>query len=159
MKAFKLTLTVLSLLITLISCGPDYVYKEKQEISQEGWAYADSVCFHFDIQDTLTHYNLWLDVDHDASYAYQNIYVQFHTQFPDGKRQDQTLSLELADQNGLWNGECRSNRCSIHIPLQSNAYFNQTGTYSICLEQYMRISPLPGILGFQLAIEPFKEEQ
>ena len=154
MNPTKKIITALSLLAILTGCGSKYIYKEAVTIAESGWSYQDTVCFHFTINDTSAHYDFWLDIDYDASYAYQNIYTQFHTTYPDGTTKDQTLSLELADKNGLWNGTCRGDRCSIHIPLQTNAFFNQAGAYTICLEQYMRDSPIAGIHKIQLAIAP-----
>ena len=147
------------LFILLLGCGPAYTFQENIEIPQEGWTYPDTLCFHFEIQDTLMHYNLWLDIQHETSYPFQNIYTQFHTRYPDGSGKDQVLSIELADQSGQWNGTCRGNRCTLHIPLQNNAYFNQKGSYAICIEQYMRECPLPGIHSIQLAIERVKPDK
>lgn len=152
MNAIKELITAASILLALASCGPGNIYEKAVELPQEGWSYQDTVCFHFAIKDTSAHYDFWLDIDHDATYAFQNVYTQFHTTYPDGTKKDQTLSLELADKNGLWNGTCHGDRCTIHIPLQSNAYFNQSGSYTICLEQYMRESPITGIRKIQLAI-------
>lgn len=137
-------------------CNDDTIFQKKIEIRKEGWSYDDRLIFDFTIEDTLKKYNLLLDVEHNGDYGFQNLYVRFHTTYPSGETKTQTVSLELADKRGLWNGKCRGNTCTVEIPLQVNATFKEKGTYRIAIEQYMRKNPLPGIKGMVLKITPVK---
>ena len=93
---------LLSSLLLLFACGPDFIYDELQEIDGQGWAYAQPVRFDFDIADTAALYNLWLEVDHSTEYKTQNLYTRIQTGFPDGNKSEETVSsgtgFEQADK-------------------------------------------------------------
>lgn len=153
-------LPLLGLLSILASCGPNFVYDTEIEIPDTGWTYQDSLSAQFTIEDSLTIYNLHLLLTHNERFPYQNFYVQVHTQFPDGQRLTEVLSLELASKTGQWLGACSGETCELDIPIQQGAYFNQIGDYEITIEQYSRSNPLPGIttVGFALEETPDRRE-
>lgn len=152
-------LPLLGLLFFLASCGPDYAYDTRKEFADTGWTNQDSLLAQFTIEDSLTIYNLHLQLEHDETFPYQNFYVQVHTQFPDGQRLSELVSLELANKGGVWLGECGSDRCELNIPIQQGAYFDQTGDYQLTIEQYSRRDPLPGILAIGFALEETPERR
>lgn len=138
--------------LALASCGPAHEYEKKYEFQQASWAQADTLDFTFIIDDTLAIFNLYLEVEHNTAYGYQNLYTQVYTRFPSGERIKELLSLEMADKAGVWLGHCRGERCVLKIPIQQGAYFNQAGEYMVTVEQYMRMNPVEGIrsIGFML---------
>ena len=145
----------LATLFLLCSCGPDYSFEEYRDFAEaDGWTYADSVAFEFAISDTNQIYDLHFFVDHATDFGHQNLYVRFHTLFPDGQRLSETVSLELADKFGTWQGDCSGATCRVDIPIQQDAYFNQPGTYTLKVEQYSREASLPKIGGVGFALEP-----
>jgi gliding motility-associated lipoprotein GldH len=136
------------------SCGPDYVLDERHTFPEGQWAYADSLSFSASIRDTLSLYNLYLDIDHGVEeFPFQNLYVRIHTIFPGGQRLTETVSLELANRAGAWHGDCNAKACQLRITLQENAFFEQAGDYSFVVEQYTRRNPLPGVRAIGFAIE------
>ncbi len=147
-------LLLLFLLSSLASaCGSDYLFEETYPLEETGWAYTDTLDFNFSIEDTSRVYNLYLDVEHSTQYAYQNLYTKIYTRFPSGERLDKIVSLELADKTGAWQGDCSREKCRFLAPIQMNAFFNETGKYTITLEQYMRESPTEGIQGVGFKLE------
>lgn len=138
----------------LTSCGDDFIYEKKLPVANESWSYEDTLSFDFTIEDTTKIYALLLDVTHSPDYGFQNLYVQMHTRYPGGKVEKQVLSLELASPSGIWNGACNGKECTLEIPLLDNAVFSEAGNYRLSIEQYMRQSPLPGVLGMALKIKP-----
>jgi gliding motility-associated lipoprotein GldH len=153
MKFARLAFPMMFLLATLSSCGPNYVYEKQYDIEQAAWSYADSLQFDFEIRDTNTIYNLWLEVTHSTSFSNQNLYTQVHTAFPAGERITELLSLELSDKAGQWFGDCNSESCTLRIPIQQGAYFNQAGDYQITLEQHMRRNPVEGVYSIAFLLE------
>jgi len=145
-------LGLLSLVFLSVACGPDYAYQQTYELEGDTWSYTDSLTFEFEVPDTATIYDLVLEVRHSASYANQNLYVLIHTTFPAGQRLTEQVSLELSDK-GRWEGDCRGDWCTVRIPIQSGAYFNQTGSHRFVLEQYMRQDPVEGIRSLGLFIQ------
>lgn len=141
--SFLLLLAILS--GALAGCGDSYVVRKTHTFSNEQWTYDDSLRYEFEIMDTLALYDLIMNVKHSTSYSFQNLYTRIHTQFPDGTRLNKPVSLELADKTGTWQGDCNSKYCTVEIPIQQTAYFNQPGKYAIVIEQFMRDSIINGV--------------
>lgn len=128
------------------------VYERSTAFAPEGWSYADSVRFEYNIVDTTRAYELVLDVHHSADFPYQNFYVLLHTGLPSGKRVSEQLSLQLAGDFGAWLGDCSGNDCTLSIPLLGNARFGDPGTYTLTVEQHSRDEPLQGVNGLGLRV-------
>lgn len=139
-------------LLALAACGPSYVFEETHDIPAYGWTYKDTITYSFEISDTSILYDLTLRMKHTPEFGSQNFYTRIYTGFPSGKRISKVLSLELADKNGLWAGDCGSKSCTLDIPIQTNVYFNQPGIYTLSFEQFMRQDSIQGIqsLGLKL---------
>lgn len=152
----KRALLLLIPLFFLIGCGEDFIFEKTLTIPNGEWTYEQPLTFDFSIADTSARYDILLDVKHADTYGFQNLYVQFHTTFPSGKKESQTVSLELAKKNGIWNGKCSGEKCEVKIPLQVNAFFPETGAHQIAVEQYMRKNPLPGVEEMTLKIRENK---
>lgn len=140
-------------LLSLTACGPSYIFEETKVIAENGWSYTDSLNFDFEIADTSTIYDLHLILDHKDDFASQNTYIRLKLRFPDGKRTDEQLSLQMADEFGVWLGDCRGENCSLDIPIQTGAYFSQSGSYQLTVEQFSREELLPGITALTFALE------
>lgn len=144
---FRFLLLALSFL-SIASCGPDYLFHAQQDIRDGQWAYADTLNFQFEVRDTSSRYDFFLDFDYADDFAFQNIYLKLSTQYPDGKRLTKVRSFDLFDAQGAALGTGGKLRTS----LQDNAFFNQTGAYTVTVEQFTRREVLPGIQSVGLAI-------
>lgn len=140
-------------LLLLTACGKAVLVDEERPIPATGWAWSDTLSWTFDVPDTAAIYDLLLTVEHAEDYRFQNCYVQFHTGFPGGEEIRQVVSLDLQTPAGRWVGKCRGGICRYTIPIQQGAFFNQTGTHRLRLEQFMRADSLEGIRAMHLRIE------
>lgn len=141
------------LLMFFFGCGPNYVYEETMDISEDGWSWGDTLNYTFSIPDTNTIYDLHLIVDHKDYFPSQNTYVKLKLAFPNGQRTDEQVSLQLANGLGTWLGHCRGEDCTLDIPIQEGAFFNQAGTYVLTVEQFSRTETLEGIIAMTFALE------
>ena len=139
--------------LSLASCGPDYLFEEEKEIADGQWNYRDTLDFRFTVTDTAQLYNLFADFEYADTFSTQNVYLKLHTRFPDGKRVNRIRSFDLFDAQGNAVGKCSGHACTTRILLQDKAYFNLPGEYTITLEQYTRFEPLPGINVVGVAVE------
>lgn len=149
----SLLLLGVSLLLAqgFISCGPELIY-EQQHAFPGQWTYADSVQFQYEIQDTGIAYDLVLNVSHTDLYPTQNLYTEFVTVYPNGLRDSDPVSLELADRFGQWLGDCSGESCELSIPLQQGAKYPEAGTYGLTIHQFGRQDSLQAITGLALEI-------
>lgn len=133
--------------IFIFSCNKESVILEKEVLIKEntGWIFSDSLTVDFSVTDTSRFYAMRFQLDFDPQFNYENVYTRIHTQFPDGKRYPQILSLQLTDERGAWAGKCNKNICKVEIPLQERIIFPSIGNYKITIAQYMRTDTLVGI--------------
>ncbi len=142
--------------LVFASCGENWIYDKKISISNAQWTYKDSLNFDFEIVDTFKIYNLYVEVEHDETYPFQNIYLMTHTKFPDGERPAQRINVDLANTAGSWLGKKNDKNFTHRIDLQENAYFNKAGKYTLTLAQFMRQDSLP-ISSVRFGIEDTKQ--
>ncbi len=95
--------------------------------------------------DTTQAYLMDIRIEHSMAYPFQNIYIRLLTTFPSGKEVISVTSLELANPDGSWAGECGSKTCSMTLPLQQGFTFPEIGEYKLRIEPYMRIDTIDGI--------------
>lgn len=152
-KGIRNTVLLALLVIGFSACGPNYVYENSLECDERGWAFQDSLQSSFEIGDSSTIYNLYLNLEHSPEFAFQNFYTRIHTYFPNGEKLTEQLSLELAAKGGIWLGDCNSKSCALSIPIQKDVFFNQVGQYKITIEQFSRQDPLPHIQSISFALE------
>jgi gliding motility-associated lipoprotein GldH len=135
----NLPLFVLALLCA--SCGPDHLFEAKHEMPNAQWAYRDSLVFEFEVKDTSSRYDFFLNIDYQKDkYPFQNLYMRFNTVYPNGKSIKKQLSFDIFAPTGE-----PLDAGSRHIALQENAFFNQPGKHRIVMEQFTRRDSLPGI--------------
>lgn len=109
------------------------------------WAYKDSLLYEFEVFDTLKPYDISLDISHETTFGYENLYIYAVTVFPEGKRSSNPVSLQLANNTGEWVGTCGSETCQMNINIAAESYFKTTGKYKIIISQHSRKDLLEGI--------------
>lgn len=139
--------------LSLLACGPSYLFEEKKDIPKGLWAYQDTLDFKFSVPDTASLYNIYVDFVYADTFPNQNIYIKFYTKFPDGKRLSKPLSFDFFDPEGNATGKCSGGKCRAQIAIQQNAFFEEAGDYTLTLEQFGRKDPLPGLKSVGISVE------
>jgi gliding motility-associated lipoprotein GldH len=150
-----LKIAIFILILSATACKEESVTNTNRTIPSYGWAYRDSLEYKFEIKDTTTLYNLYLDINHTSAYPLQNLYTFIRTVYPNGKTYQQQLNMDLAAKSGQWNGEKEwfKDRYNLRIVLQEGSFFNQMGEYKLNLQQYLRQDSIPGLNTITLRIE------
>lgn len=130
---------------------------EKWVWKDHRWIHSDRKTMMIEAVDTTTAYQLDLQLTHEESYAYQNLYIRTLTTFPSGKVVTSVTSLELTDDKGGWAGNYGENCCTIRLPLQRKFTFPEVGTYSWTIEPYMRMDTVKGITSLKVTCRKWKE--
>ncbi len=139
------------LLLFLISCGPEVIVEESLQIDNS-WSYDNVLHLTADISDTENKFDLLIQVDHDENFAFQNVYLQIKTVFPNGKEVEEPISLELSNKKGHWQSQCSGSNCSLQFFLQENFKFESAGKHEFFISQYSRDPQLEGIQSIQLKL-------
>lgn len=143
----------LTCIFIVLACTKPSFYQATLQPSNATWTYNEPLSFDFRIEDTTAFYDLFLEVQHSPEYPFQNLYVKIITKHPEGEPQEDIVSLELANELGLWEGKCKGERCKVIIPLQTKARFDKVGVYTLQFNQYTRTDSLNGVLKLGLQIQ------
>ncbi len=149
----KFVWLVFPVFLFIAACSPEFFYQDTKQIPSGIWRYQDTLNYTFNITDTASLYNLYVEFEHADTFAYQNLYLKLYTLFPDGKRLSKPCSFDFFNPQGSPNGTCSSHKCVYRSMLQSNAFFNKPGSYIVTIEQFMRRDSVPGIQSVGFLIE------
>ncbi len=108
-------------------------------------------------KDTATVYQMDIQINHEETYKYQNLYIRTLTKYPSGKEVSSVTSLELINQDGSWAGDMGENCCKVDIPLQQRFTFPEIGSYTWTVEPYMRTDTVQGINSLKVTCRKVKE--
>lgn len=151
--SFLFYFILISTSIVLVSCDDKVVFEENTSIENGVWSYKDGKSFEFDIQDTNSLFNFYVNVRNGEEYAYSNLFVFVEMEFPNGKKSIDTLECPLADAYGNWYGRGLGKIFDNRILFRERKRFPLSGHYKVGIYQAMRTDDLPGIydVGFRLA--------
>jgi gliding motility-associated lipoprotein GldH len=156
----RLVSAIISLFVIVLfpSCGDNRHYEENRDLPEGGWNVKEKLSFDFDIADTLQPYNFYFNVRNTDAYPYSNIYVFFHTKFPNGKAALDTVEFPLMNERGQWLGKGQGDIHDCQLIFRKAVRFPVAGHYHIEAEQAMRVETLPGLINAGLRIERFVEK-
>ena len=154
MKKYAL-LSCLLLTFALAGCDQNRVFEKNKDFADNSWAIADIQEYKFDIKDTSKKYAIYFNIRNAIFYEYYNLYLKHTLVGPDGKEISTNLhELFLMDKTtGEPLGDGAGDIFDHQVLGLKNQTFNQPGTYTIKLQQYMRRDPLPGIMAVGVQVE------
>lgn len=141
------------------SCDSAMLYDEQFSVANDGWHSDDIKTFQFDIQDTLSPLDLYINVRTSTDYPYSNIYLFLYSEYPDGYSDKDTLEFILAEPNGKWLGESSGTVVENKMLISRGGRFASSGTYTFKLEHGMREEVLPEVLDVGFRLELMNLEQ
>jgi len=153
-RTFEIAVLLAGVALLSGSCIRIDLFERDAAIPGQGWFYANTPSFTFDITDTTARYNVYIVVRHTDAYEYNNIWLRLGTTSPGDPVTYQNLKLTLATDAGGWEGsgtddiyEVRKNITPGPVP------FRRPGRYVFTVAQIMRENPLLHILDVGLRIE------
>lgn len=154
MKALRFVWIALVGMVFLVSsCDKSRVFEKNREIKNYIWDSRNKAAFTFDIVDTTSLYNIYVNIRHADFYQYSNVWLMVRTTFPDGKQISKRVEMPLANEEGKWLGDGIGDIWDAQYLIQQGAYFQQAGKYTFELEHNMRKDPLPGVMAVGLRVE------
>jgi gliding motility-associated lipoprotein GldH len=152
----KLTLSTWGiglLCLSFYSCDPGVVFEENKAIDNAVWKNTENVHFQFNVTDTVSFHDFYVNVRNSEDYAYSNIYVFLEMEFPNAKRSVDTINCFLADPTGKWLGSGIGHLYDHRFKIRKRKQFPLAGRYNVTIKQGMRTPELDGIydIGFRVA--------
>ena len=152
----------LVLLVTLVSCDKKQVFDEYKEFDGT-WKKNKKVSFTFEQKDTVTAFNLFLNVRNNNEYPYENLFLIVSLNQPDGKVMVDTLEYKMAYDDGTLMGTGFSDIKESKLWYKENYSFEKAGKYTLDVVHAVRqtgkvqgVSDLIGITDLGLRIEKRK---
>lgn len=139
------------------SCNQPY-FELSYSIGDIGWYGKDSIAFVFEVVDTQKTYDIFLDIEHDNDFEYENFNVMIQSYAPSGLAQQQVQSINLSSGKGIWFGDCNTETCLLSLPFITRSHFNEPGEYKIVFRQYNRFDPLQGLRKMSLYMYEHKQK-
>ncbi len=153
---------ILSLAIVFIACDSDRVFDEYKSLPNQ-WNKDSVLTFNLQNIDSISNYNLFINVRNNADFAFSNLFLIAEIQFPQGKVITDTLEYEMAAPNGKWLGTGFGDLKESKLWYKEHVKFPEPGKYKVSIQQAMRkngkedgIENLGGIseVGFRIEKTP-----
>lgn len=154
----KVVFLGLALSVTLFSCDKQRVFDEYQEIDGS-WHKKQKVAFTFEQQDTVTKYNMFVNIRNNNEYPFNNLFLIVSMLQPDGVTKVDTLEYQMTNPDGSLMGDGFSDVKESKLWYKENTNFPKKGKYVVSIEQAVRetgkvggMEQLPGIseIGFRI---------
>ncbi len=145
LKLAKIGLAV-ALLFGLLSCDGNKIFEENQGFENNTWLSEDVKTFSFNVTDTISPINLFVNLRTTTDYAYSNIYVFLYSEFPNGTSDKDTLEFLLAQSDGKWLGDNTGTVVEFRGQIAAGGRFSVAGDYTFKLQHAMREESLPEII-------------
>lgn len=148
--------------MTLMSCKKDAFYDSYQRVDG-GWSKGDVKSFEVSQEDTLSTYNLFLNIRNNKEYAFSNLFVIVKVEQPDEIVWVDTLEYQMAAPDGTLLGTGFSDVKENKLWIKEGYVFPVKGDYTIKVEQAVReigdvegVELLKGISEIGIQIEKTK---
>jgi gliding motility-associated lipoprotein GldH len=135
----KKNIFLLFILVFVFACQKEKpIFEQSYSLEKGCWSWEEAISFSFPSPDTIKKYNLYLEVENQRDYEFQNLYCKIITQFPDSTQTEQIVSFDLFTSKGLQNGTCKKDLCTVQFVMQEDFMFEKEGLYTLTFNQYMR---------------------
>lgn len=148
----KISIALL-LVAALASCRHSVVRSDNKSLPESVWNQDTILTFQFDIEDTVSVFDFYLNLRHTTEYRYSNIYFFVETVFPAGQQSIDTIEFILADRTGEWYGKGFGKIKDFRVLLREAIRFPYVGEYKFRFEQAMREENLTGIKDIGISLE------
>lgn len=156
MNKIKFILPVI-IILALCSCDSEMVFEQNKKIPAAVWRADDKVIFETLVNDTVSLYDLYINIRNSGDYKYSNLFIFIDVFQPDGKIERDTIECILADPQGRWLGKSGSGSVwENQILFNRKTRFPREGKYVFRFEQAMREKELEDIMDVGLRIEKSK---
>lgn len=154
----KNSIILFGLLLLVSSCDKKRVFDEYRPFDGK-WNKDSIVSFAFNQKDTISKYNLFVNIRNNNNYPFSNIYLIVQMQQPGGLTKVDTLEYQMANPDGTLMGEGFSDVKENKLWYKENLIFPKAGKYNITIQQAVRntgkitgVQELDGItdIGFRI---------
>ncbi len=148
------------LFLLFISCNENIHFSQYQATDNGYWSKDQPIKFNFSELDTISTYNMFINIRNDETFPYRNLFLIAEFNAPNGQTVKDTLEYEMALPDGTWMGKGHGNIKENKLWYKEKIVFASPGVYTLQISQAMRkngevhgIEKLKGITDVGLQIE------
>ena len=137
----------------MFSCDDKTDFNQYKSIDDKGWEANSKVLFEFDVKDTISPKNLFINIRNNSDFEFSNLYLITELVFPNQSKVVDTLQYEMADATGKFLGtgftEIKENK----LFYKEKKAFPVSGKYMFHVRHAMRkngeVEPIEFLKGIQ----------
>jgi len=133
----KRSIVLILFAICIISCDKSRVFDEYRSLPNQ-WHKDSVVNFKVYSQDTISPYNLFVNLRNTNAYKYNNLFLIVEITFPHGKTVKDTLEYKMAEPSGKLLGSGFFDTKENKLWYKEGVVFNEFGEYSVNIQHAMR---------------------
>jgi len=140
-------------LLSFFSCSDKIEFTQYKSLSNASWEANKNISFEFDINDTISPKNLFINIRNNKEYQYSNLYVITELNFPNQDKIIDTLQYEMADNSGGFLGKGFTDIKENKLFYKEEKVFPVSGKYTFNIRHAMRkngvVESIPFLKGLQ----------
>ncbi len=148
---FVFTISILATTL-LQSCSDSSLYSKSISFKNNTWKVTNKPVFKIQIPDTINPYNLELTLRVSTDYAYNNLWLFFHSRTPNGEVGREPIEIKIAHPDGSWIGQKSGTIVETKVNFK-NRRFPQKGWYIFTLEQGISEAQIKHVLDVSLTMK------
>ncbi len=149
----------MALSVLFVSCDDRLIYEENIAVDNNEWAADDIKSFEFEIEDTVSALDLFVNIRTTTDYQYSNLFIFLYSEYPDGYQDKDTLEFILAESDGKWLGENSGTVIENQILIARGGRFTTKGKYIFRIQHAMREDILTDIIDVGFRVELMEESE
>jgi gliding motility-associated lipoprotein GldH len=139
----------------LISCSDNHFRRFDISPEDQRWLASDKKLYEFDVENDTQFYNIVFQFSHIYGYQFDSIPINVSIESPDGKTEQLTIDLKIADDSGKQLADCSGDVCDLYYKIRERTKL-QKGKYKITVSHSFKGPYLPNVIGVGLAVENVK---
>ena len=140
-------------LFFMFSCHDKIQFNQYTSINSEGWKADEKVVFEFEVTDTISLKNLFINIRNNSTYEYSNLYLITELILPNKISVVDTLHYQMTNAAGVFLGDGFTEIKENKLFYKEKQAFPIQGTYRFTLRQAMRkngvVAPIAFLKGIQ----------
>lgn len=138
--------------LLVIACSNLDEFSESKVIKGALWDVNDICRFEYNVTDTISSKDLYINLRHSGLYKYSNIFFFVTTLAPNGKSIKDTVEYTLADIRGKWAGSGIGDLHDVQLAYKRNVRFGQQGRYMLYIQHGMRDLQLEAVTDVGISV-------
>lgn len=127
-----------TILLFLVSCNDVIEYTNYKAIPNASWQANKNIYFEFNVVDTISQKDLFINIRNNSEYPYSNLYLITELYFPNGNKIVDTLQYEMTDNAGNFLGKGLAEIKENKLFYKEQKVFPVLGKYKLNIHHAMR---------------------